>query len=63
MTHLFLSKNYSALIAPVGQLPAQEPQSIHSAALITYTPPSSLMQPVGQPPAQAPQPMHSGPIL
>lgn len=30
-----LSKNYSALIAPVGQTPSQAPQSMHSAALIS----------------------------
>lgn len=60
---LFYVEDYSALIAPVGQAPTHVPQSIHSAAVISKTPPASWMQPVGHSPAQAPQPIHSGPIL
>jgi hypothetical protein len=55
--------NYASVIAPTGQSPAHVPQSIQSASLIAYTPPSFTIQPVGQLPSQAPHPMQSAVIL
>ena len=55
--------NYSSTGAPTGQVSAQEPQEMHSSALITNFPSPSEMQPVGQASAHAPQEMHSSVIL
>jgi hypothetical protein len=55
--------NYSSAGALTGHASAQEPQLMHSSALITYLPSPSEMQLTGQASAQAPQLMHSSEIL
>jgi hypothetical protein len=55
--------NYSSAGAPTGQASAQEPQLMHSSALITNFPSPSEMHPTGQASAHAPQAMHSSEIL
>ena len=56
-------RNYSSTGALTGHASAQEPQLMHSSALITYLPSPSEMQLTGQASAQAPQLMHSSVIL
>ena len=56
-------KNYSAVIAPVGQAPSQAPQSMQASAFTTATPPSTVTAPTGQAPSQAPQPTHASETL
>ena len=50
---------YSSDGAPTGQTSAQEPQLMHSSALITYLPSPSLIALTGQPSAHAPHIMQS----
>ena len=57
------AKNYSAVIAPVGQAPSQAPQSMQASAFTTATPPSMVTAPTGQAPSQAPQPTHASETL
>ena len=59
----YLLKNYSAVIAPVGQAPSQAPQSMQASAFTTATPPSTATAPTGQAPSQAPQPTHASETL
>jgi hypothetical protein len=58
-----LSKNYSCVGAPTGQVPLQAPQSMQASASIFALSPSIEIAPTGQPSTQAPQPMHSSLIL
>ena len=53
---------YSGLIAPTGQVAAQEPQSIHFSS-ITYCASPSEIASTGQTEAQAPHEIHSLLIL
>ena len=56
------AKNYSAVIAPVGQAPSQAPQSMQASAFTDATP-STVIAPTGQAPSQAPQPTHASETL
>ena len=58
-----LESDYSALGASTGQFSAQEPQSMHLSASISYLPSPSVIAPTGQFSAQAPQEMQSSLIL
>jgi hypothetical protein len=56
-------KNYSASGAPTGHSAAQEPQSMHLSASITYLPSPSEIASTGQASAQAPHMMQASEIL
>lgn len=59
---LFCLQYYSSEIAPVGQVPAQEPQEMQAVASISNLPSPSEIAPTGQEPAQAPQDTQLSPI-
>ena len=50
--------SYACSIEPVGQAPAQEPQSIHLSASISNLPSPMLIAPTGHCASQAPQHTH-----
>ena len=54
--------DYSSEIAPVGHVPAQEPQEMHESASISNLPSPSEIAPTGQEPAQAPHATQLSPI-
>lgn len=58
----FIMQYYSSEIAPVGQVPAQEPQEMQAVASISNLPSPSEIAPTGQEPAQAPQDTQLSPI-
>jgi len=53
---------YACSIEPVGQAPAQEPQSIHLSASISNLPSPMLIAPTGHCASQAPQHTHASEI-
>ena len=55
-------ENYSSEIAPVGHVPAQDPQEMHESASISNLPSPSEIAPTGQEPAQAPHATQLSPI-
>lgn len=59
---LFFYSDYSSEIAPVGHVPAQEPQEMHESASISNLPSPSEIAPTGQEPAQAPHATQLSPI-
>ena len=57
-----LPGNYSWLIAPVGQAPAQVPHSMQVSAAISYFPSPAEIAPTGHSPSQVPQLTHESEI-